>query len=151
MENENNLYVADTLNHRIQVFNREGGFLSKWGRQGRNEGEFDMPWGIEVDGQGNVYVADWRNHRIQKFSPDGQFLMCVGSPGSGEGELDHPSSVAVDKEGIIYVADWGNERLQIFDPYGEFIAGMVGDATVSKWGKKKLDANRGDVAATYDS
>ena len=140
--NEENLYVADTLNHRIQVFNREGGFLAKWGRQGRNEGEFDMPWGIDVDGQGNVYVADWSNHRMQKFAPDGQFLMRVGSLGSGEGQLDHPSSVAVDKEGIIYVADWGNERLQIFDPDGEFLAGMAGDATVSQWGKKKLDANR---------
>jgi sugar lactone lactonase YvrE len=47
----------------------------------------------------------------------------------------------VDKEGLIYVADWNNDRLQIFDVDGTYITQITGDATISKWGEAKLDAN----------
>jgi DNA-binding beta-propeller fold protein YncE len=136
-----NLYLVDSKNNRIQKFTRDGKFLLKWGREGSGDGEFNLPWGIDVDRNGNVYVADWRNDRVQKFSPQGRFLMKFGTSGTGDGELNRPTDVAVDKEGIIYVADWGNDRLQVFDRDGTFIAKMTGDATMSKWGKIKLDAN----------
>jgi hypothetical protein len=47
----------------------------------------------------------------------------------------------VDRAGVIYVADWRNERLQVFGADGRFITTLTGEATVSKWGKEKLDAN----------
>ena len=140
-DKDDNVYIVDSLNHRIQKFTKDGKFLAKWGRQGSGDGEFNMPWGIDIDGQGNVYVADWRNDRIQKFSPDGDFLMKVGSTGSGEGEFNRPTDVAVDKDGIIYVADWLNDRIQVFDTDGSFVTLRTGEATLSKWGKDKLDAN----------
>jgi len=43
---------------------------------------------------------------------------------------------------VIYVADWLNNRLQVFDSDGSFVTARTGDATISKWGKEKLDANR---------
>jgi DNA-binding beta-propeller fold protein YncE len=138
---EDNLYLVDTGNNRIQKFTKDGRFLAKWGREGSGDGEFNMPWGIEIDAEGNVYVADWRNDRIQKFTADGRFLMKFGSHGRGEGEFRRPTDVAVDKEGLIYVADWDNDRLQIFDADGGFITLLTGDATLSKWGETKLDAN----------
>ena len=49
--------------------------------------------------------------------------------------------MAVDRDGIIYVTDWGNNRLQVFDTEGSFVTKITGDATISKWGKDKLDAN----------
>jgi DNA-binding beta-propeller fold protein YncE len=140
-DGDDNLYVVDSGNHRIQKFTKDGTFLTKWGSFGSGNGEFNMPWGIDIDKSGNVYIADWRNDRIQKFSPDGQFLMKFGSSGSGPGQLNRPSGVAVDKDGIIYVADWMNDRLQVFDVDGSFITLKTGDATISKWGKDKLDAN----------
>ena len=120
---------------------QDGRFLAKWGRAGGGDGEFNLPWGIDIDGQGDVYVADWGNNRIQKFNADGQFLMKFGSSGKEEGQFDHPTGVAVDQDEIIYVTDWGNERLQVFDPDSAFITQMTGDATLSKWGKGKLDPN----------
>ena len=137
----NHVYVVDSGNNRIQKFTKDGRFLSKWGRAGHGDGEFDMPWGIALDREGNVYIADWRNDCIQKFSPDGQFLMKFGRSGTGEGEFNRPSGVAVDRDGVIYVADWLNNRLQVFDPDGDFVTARTGDATISKWGKEKLDAN----------
>jgi len=132
---------VDSKNNRIQKFTKDGQFLAKWGSEGSGDGEFNLPWGIDIEANGDVYVADWRNDRIQRFSPDGRFLMKFGSTGMGDGEFNRPSGVAVDKEGIIYVADWGNDRVQVFDAEGRFITKMTGDGTISKWGKLKLDAN----------
>ena len=57
-----NVYVADTGNSRIQKFNSNGTFITKWG-------PIPVGIGIAVDSSGNVYVADTYNHRIRKFSP----------------------------------------------------------------------------------
>ena len=140
-DSEDNLYVVDTGNNRIQKFTKDGQFLAKWGQQGSGDGEFDMPWGIGLDADNNVYIADWRNDRIQKFAPDGSFLMAFGESGSENGQFNRPADVAVDKEGLIYVADWRNDRVQVFDAEGRFITEIIGDATLSKWGITKLDAN----------
>ena len=67
--------------------------------------------------------------------------MKFGSSGTGDGEFNRPTGVAVDNDGIIYITDWGNNRLQVFDADGRFITKMTGDATISEWGKQKLDAN----------
>jgi DNA-binding beta-propeller fold protein YncE len=138
---DDNLYIVDSGNNRIQKFSKDGKFLLKWGTAGSGDGQLDMPWGIAIDSHGDIYVADWRNDRIQKFSPDGQFLMKFGSSGSEEGQFNRPTGVAVDRDGVIYVADWLNDRFQVFDQQGNFVAAKTGDATVSKWGQDKLDAN----------
>ena len=135
-DHEDNLYIVDTGNNRIQKFTKD-----KWGHEGTGDGEFNMPWGIDIDSNGDVFIADWRNDRIQKFTSDGQFLMKLGVPGSGDGELNRPTDMAVDGQGLIYVADWQNDRVQVFDSEGRFITKIIGDATLSKWGEQKLDAN----------
>ena len=140
-DQDDNLFIVDSVNNRVQKFTKEGKFLAKWGHPGSGDGEFNMPWGIDIDKDGYVYVADWRNDRIQKFTPEGEFLMKCGTSGSGDGEINRPSGVAVDNDGIIYVADWGNDRLQVFAPDGAHITTLTGDATISKWGKDKMDAN----------
>lgn len=134
-----NLYLVDSLNHRIQVYSKEGKFLSSWGQRGTGDGEFDHPWGIDIDNKGDVYIADWRNDRIQKFTADGKFLMKFGSSGQGDGEFYRPTGVAVDKEGIIYVADFKNDRLQVFDGDGKYITQLAGEATLSKWGRQRVE------------
>ena len=138
-DEKDNLYMVDSLNHRVQVLTKEGKFLSKRGQKGSGEGEFDHPWGITIDHNCDVFVADWRNDRIQKFSPDGTFLMAFGSSGQGDGEFNRPTGVAVDRDGIIYVADFKNERVQIFDTNGHFVTKLTGEATLSKWGKERVD------------
>ena len=82
---DDNLYVVDSLNNRVQKFTKEGKFMAKWGTVGSGAGEFNMPWGIAIDTDGNVYVTDWRNDRVQKFTAEGHFLMQFGTSGSGEG------------------------------------------------------------------
>ena len=66
---DDNVYVADISNQRIQKFTSDGVFVGKWGTEGEGDGQFKNPDGIEVASDDNVYVADTGNHRIQKFSP----------------------------------------------------------------------------------
>ncbi len=141
MDSDDNVYVVDQNNHRVQKFTSDGKLITRWGEHGSGEGQFNMPWGICLDSQGNVYVADWRNDRIQKFSRDGEFMASFGKPGQGEGQFRRPSSVAVDGDGNIYVADWGNERVQILGPRGGFRQLLRGEATLSKWAMDFFAAN----------
>ena len=63
------MFVADSLNNRVQVFDSSGHFITKWGSLGTGDGQFDSPYGIAVDSStGNVFVADTFNNRIQVFA-----------------------------------------------------------------------------------
>ena len=138
---DDNLLVVDSQNHRVQKFSKDGRFISKWGEQGSGPGQLNLPWGLSIDRAGDVFIADWGNDRIQKFTADGRFLLELDGSGSADGQLKRPTSVDTDRDGLIYVADWGNEKLRVFDAAGHPVAALTGDATISKWGKDKLDAN----------
>jgi DNA-binding beta-propeller fold protein YncE len=80
--------VAEASNSRIQKFDSDGGFLTKWGTNGGGNGQFSEPRAVAVDGDGNIYVADSLNHRIQKFDSDGGFLTTWGAFGTGDGTVN---------------------------------------------------------------
>jgi len=122
------LYVTDSLNNRVQKFSKGGDFILAFGRYGTGDSEFNRPWGITVDGEGAVYVVDWGNHRVKKFSADGTYLMSFGGPEDGANSLSNPAGVAVDSDGDVYVTDWGNRRVQIYEPDGSVLAALYGDA-----------------------
>ncbi len=85
VDQQGNIYVADTGNHRIQVFNSNGTFLRMFGQQGKDDGQFDQPTDVALDGQGNIYVTDGYNsqlNRVQKFDNQGHFLTTWGKIGS---------------------------------------------------------------------
>jgi DNA-binding beta-propeller fold protein YncE len=54
----------------VQVFDKSGNFVAKWGSQGDAEGELQKPESIEVDSDGQVYVADTTNNNVQLFIQD---------------------------------------------------------------------------------
>ena len=141
LDNDENLLVVDTRNHRVQRFTPDGRFLVKWGSFGSGEGQLNMPWGVAVSREGEVYVTDWRNDRVQKFTAGGEFLLAWGESGSGPGQFNRPAGIAVDGDGDVYVADWHNHRVQVFSSEGDFLAELAGDATMSTWGEQLLAAN----------
>jgi len=65
---ENNIFVADFYNHRIQKFTRKGKFLAIIGTEGIAPGQLNLPTDMILDENGNLYVVDFGNNRIQKFS-----------------------------------------------------------------------------------
>jgi sugar lactone lactonase YvrE len=116
----NQIYLSDTYNHRIQKFDLEGNYVSQFGSLGTGDGQLKYPWGIECDLEGNIYVADLNNHRYQKYDSSGSFLMNFGSQGSDPGQFFQPKAIAVDSDNYIYTID-NNHRLQKFDSTGNYI------------------------------
>jgi DNA-binding beta-propeller fold protein YncE len=80
---KDNVFVADTHNHRIQEFTNTGTFIREWGDRGTGNGQFNGPVGVSIDSNGNVFVADTYNHRIQKFTNTGKFIREWGDRGNG--------------------------------------------------------------------
>lgn len=112
------ILVADTDNHRIQVFNSVGTHLATWGQQGPQDGRFNKPGDVFVDADGLVYVADSGNNRIQGFNGNGTWLWTLGTITSGTtpGRFHNPQQVAVDFMGRLWVTDTSNHRIQVFSP-----------------------------------
>lgn len=119
---EDNIFVVDKGNYRIQKFDGNGNFLTSWGSKGLAEGQFIRPIYVASDAQGHVFVTDDRNPVVQKFDNNGQFLLKWGSFGDKDGQFKHATSIAADSEGNIYISDYENERVQKFDNDGLFIA-----------------------------
>lgn len=147
----NNLYVADSENHRIQKFspNSVGGdngvTVAGTGTGGYGPDQLNKPYALAVDGSGYIYIADQNNHRIQKFSPNsvggdngvtiaGMTISGLPSFGSSPDRLYYPLGVALDGSGNVYIADAKNSRIQKFPPNsvggdnGTTIAGITADA-----------------------
>jgi ABC-type Fe3+ transport system permease subunit/DNA-binding beta-propeller fold protein YncE len=108
------LHVADSCNHRIQIFSEDGKFVRAFGKPGAGVGEFSYPYDIRIDKSGMQFVAEFGNSRIQIFSADDQPLEILGKPGAGPGEFSNPWSMAFDSKGNLYVADSLNNRVQKF-------------------------------------
>ncbi len=109
---DDNLYVADACNHRIQVFTLDGELLRVWGEPGPEPGQLSYPYDLAFGPGGELYVVEYGNNRVQKFTPDGHSLGCWGGPGRGPGQLCSPWALAVDRRGRIHVVDTGNHRVQ---------------------------------------
>ncbi|MEI7880640.1 MAG: LamG-like jellyroll fold domain-containing protein [bacterium] len=110
------LYVADTFNDRIQMYDSLSQQWTVWGKFGTSLGQFKKPSGLAVDKLGNLFVADQSNHRIQKrIATNGQWV-AIGSntllSGSALGQFSAPADVAVDSALTLYVADTWNNRVQ---------------------------------------
>ncbi|MEZ4620121.1 MAG: NHL repeat-containing protein [Caldilineaceae bacterium] len=95
------IYVSDTWNGRVQVFDSDGKFVEKWGTFNTTNGELADayalfgPRGIAIDMEGNVLVADTGNKRVIKYTPDGQLIQQVGGGGVIGGRFEEPVGVAV--------------------------------------------------------
>jgi DNA-binding beta-propeller fold protein YncE len=106
------IYVADSCNHRVQVFSSEGKFLRAYGKPGKDAGEMSYPYDIGVDEQGRQYVCEFGNSRIQVFDANDRPLEIIGHAGGEPGEFANPWSIAFDSKGNLYVADSQNHRVQ---------------------------------------
>jgi len=113
------LLVVDCWNNRVQVFSCDdgddgGSFVSKFGEEGNQPGQFNNPNGIAIDhDHDRILVTDSGNHRVQSWSLSEQsFLSCIGHRGSRDLEFNKPQGIAIDKHHHrIIITDKFNHRL----------------------------------------
>jgi sugar lactone lactonase YvrE len=114
------VFVADARNGRIQVFGLDGHFKRQFGRPGEAPGELGRPMNLTV-WNNELYVPEYFNDRIQVFGLDGTPKRVIGKPGNGPGEFSAPGGVAATANGDLLVADFYNHRVQLLKPNGAFI------------------------------
>jgi len=109
---QDHLFIADSCNHRVQVFGRDGKWLATFGRAGRGAGAMSYPYDVRVDASGLRFVCEFGNSRIQVFDQNNKPLEIIGGPGVEPGQFNNPWSIALDSHGNLYVADALNHRVQ---------------------------------------
>jgi len=105
------LYVVDTLNFRVQAFNRDGTPVMDFGELGLFVGNLSRPKGVAIGGEGRIYVVESYYDHLLIFDPKGQLLLPIGGTGSGVGQFYLPSGVWTDGRNRVYVADMFNGRV----------------------------------------
>jgi tripartite motif-containing protein 2/3/tripartite motif-containing protein 71 len=115
---DGSLYVCDSENHRIQVFDRDLNFLHTFGAVGMDRGEFNWPSNVAITSDGNVYVTELNNHRIQCLSRSGDHVRFIGRPGYGETELGRPNILHIH-DSHIFVSD--DRGVVVFTLSGQFV------------------------------
>lgn len=115
---QNDIIVADTNNHRIQIFDKEGRFKFQFGECGKRDGQLLYPNRVAVvKTSGDIIVTERSpTHQIQIYNQYGQFVRKFGA-----NILQHPRGVTVDNKGRIVVVECKVMRVIIFDQAGNVL------------------------------
>ena len=106
----NELYMCDSDNNRVQVFDLDLNFKRSFGKKGTGRGQFDFPADVNFDSKGNIYVTDVGNHRIQVFSPHSERHIHTIK---GDAEFQPVSLFTHGNH--MYVTDGGHHEVRIID------------------------------------
>jgi DNA-binding beta-propeller fold protein YncE len=123
------IYVADSREHCVKVYDQSGQRVLVIGGEGSGEGQFKFPSTVAIShGTWELYVGDQTNCRVQVFDLDGNILRAFGSPVDPpdfEGEFGCIQSIAVEEDGgtiRIHVVDTSQNRIQVLTETGDFLS-----------------------------
>lgn len=126
VDGEGNIYVADGGNARIQKFNRDGDFVTKWGG-GDPYGDYGFAGGltdVQAGPDGLIYTLDGQS--IKAFTKGGVFARRIDLvSGFADGQFRGPGRFAIASDGTFFVTDIESSRVQRLSTSGAFMA---------KWG-----------------
>jgi NHL repeat len=127
VDRQNNVYVADRGNRRIQVFDRDGKFLRMihlnvpydktrrpvLGNMPNNRPDETQPWTICITNGPTqyLYTSDQEPGRIYKLSLDGKILGMLGESGRDIGQFNWIHGLACPSDDVLFVADMNNWRV----------------------------------------
>lgn len=149
------LYVVDSKNNQVKIFNDHGQYVTSFGKRGSGEGELNIPTHISTGPEGKVYVNDAMNFRAQVFTAQGRFVSLFGHHGDGSGDFAMPKGIAVDQRGTIYVAETLFDNIQMFSIQGDYLLslGSKGQGPAEFWMPSGLFIDRNNklyVCDTYN-
>jgi sugar lactone lactonase YvrE len=143
LDADGNVYVTDTLNNRVEIFDADGKFISQFGRHCDGPGCFAHPKGITVDSDGHIWVADPMLDMLQSFNREGQLLGIIGGHGELLGQFSSLVGVKFDKKSSrLFTSEQFPGRVQMFR--------YVTDAEAEKL-KQEKEAQRGGKVAANQS
>jgi len=143
---EGNLYVADTYNNRIEIFDADGQFVSTFGKAGDGPGYFSRPKGVAIDGDGHVWVADGMQDRVQVFNKEGQLLIALGGHGLLPGQFQGLVAITIDKRNRVFTTEIFPGRAQQFQYITDAQADQERDRRAAERAKAANDRKAGESA-----
>lgn len=115
VDNDGDVYVTDTMNNRVEIFDADGNFISTFGKAGDGPGFFGRPKGIAVDCDGHIWVADQYQDRVEVFNREGQLLTYIGDVhANGLGQFKALVGIAIDKQNRVFTTEQYPGRMQMF-------------------------------------
>ena len=139
--------MADSFNHRVQVFDRNGNFLSMFGEKGSRDKQLEFPQGLSINGNGDIIVADKGNNLIKIFSSSGEYLRKFG----GAGTLVTPYH-CIQQGQYFIVSNQGDHSIKMFNLEGKLIArfGTKGEKDGEFSGPGYLSVNKEGLLMVCD-
>ncbi|HKD83175.1 MAG TPA: SMP-30/gluconolactonase/LRE family protein [Terriglobales bacterium] len=141
LDSDGNVYVTDTMNFRVEMFDADGHFILQIGKHCDGPGCFSHPKGIAVDSDGHIWVADPMLDILQAFNRDGQLMGIVGGHGKLLGQFSELGGVYIDKNNRIFTSEQYPGRVQMFR--------YITDAEADQL-KKEKEAQRGGAKASVE-
>jgi DNA-binding beta-propeller fold protein YncE len=114
VDGDGNVYVTDTFNDRVEMFDADGQFISTFGKNGDGPADFERPKGIAVDGDGHIWVVDAAQNRVKVFNNQGRLLIYFGGAGYYPGQFMGPWGIAIGPSNQVVVSETFPGRVQVF-------------------------------------
>ena len=138
VDEDGNIYVVDSGNSRIQVFDKDGNYKFMFGGKGSKDFQFMMPVGIAVF-KNRVFITDsYSNNplsnKVVVFDKQGRFLYSFGELGSEGGNFINPTGIYCSDSGYLYVCNQGNRRIEKFTLDGVFISSFGSEYLKNPYG-----------------
>lgn len=140
---EGKLFIVDSGNFRIQVFDKQGRYLHKFGAAGSGPGEFSLPKSIEIDSRGQIYISDIGNRKIQIFSKEFQYQSTIDKEDEKKFFFQSPINLLTYDQDL-FVADSVQNQLIKFRRVSQYFGGCLGCHP-----KKRQEINKQYVHAPY--
>ncbi|XP_022810514.1 E3 ubiquitin-protein ligase TRIM71-like [Stylophora pistillata] len=125
VNDKGHIVVVDLSHIRIQVLNKDGTFMFKFGDNAH--GKLDTPSGC-IYHKNKFIVSDIENHCLKVFDSSGKFLYKFGEEGEADGQFSFPWGLCIEKYGdhhSLLVCDFSNGRIQQFTMEGRFVGKTV--------------------------
>ncbi|MGD0010423.1 MAG: SMP-30/gluconolactonase/LRE family protein [Terriglobia bacterium] len=114
VDKDGNVYVTDTFNDRVEIFDADGEFISTFGKNGDGPADLERPKGIAVDCDGHIWVVDAAQNRVKVFNQQGRLLIYFGGQGYYPGQFMGPWGIAIDPSNRVIVSETLPGRVQVF-------------------------------------
>jgi len=114
VDSDGNVYVTDTMNARVEIFDADGKFISMFGKRGDGPADFERPKGIAIDKDGHLWVVDSAQDRVKVFDRTGQLLIYFGQHGEFPGQFGAAYAITIDKNNRVIVSEQFPGRVQVF-------------------------------------
>lgn len=106
------IYVSDTTNFRVQIFDIKEKPLGRFGQIGDRPGSFSRPKGLDIDNYGNLYIVDAAFENVQIFNKNNQFVHFFLKSGNNRDNVNLPAGIVINYDSVKYFKNFISPRLK---------------------------------------